>query len=267
MARSGGSLFRDLIAARVLRQVYRLPWLVGALRGAMNAFVPNRLTEVRVASGPLRGARLEVNLRAGKYWWLGTYEPWVQEAIMAVLRPGSHAWDVGAYFGYHTLLMRRVAGAHRVIALEPDPSNRAHLERHLALNDATDVTVLPVAAGAAPGRGRVEVYRVPSGNEVVPVNDGAGELEIVTLDGLLDRYPPPSLIKVDVEGAEDAVLAGARRVLEDVRPTWIIELHSTDATPLARLQRAGYTVEVGGRRASDAVRALPGGPVHLVAHP
>jgi FkbM family methyltransferase len=253
-------------ARSTIQSLYRVPWLASAVRSAVNLVVPDRLQEVRVAGGPLRGARLVVNLRAGKYWWLGTYEPWIQELLVDTLRPGMRAWDVGAFFGYHTLLMRRLAGPNSVVALEPDPENRAHLLRHLALNDARDVEVLPVAAGAISSRGRMQSHRVSSGNEVVPIESG-GELDIVTLDSLLERHAPPDLVKVDVEGAESAVLAGAGRLIEQIRPTWIVELHSPDSAPFARFRRAGYRIEMAGRKVDAMSSDLPGGPVHLVARP
>jgi FkbM family methyltransferase len=175
-------------------------------------------------------------------------------------------WDVGAYFGYHTLLMRRLAGPRCVVALEPDAQNRAHLERHLVLNDARDVRVLPVAAGAEPRRGSVRKRRVPSGNEVIP-SDQNGDVDIVTLDSLVDQHGPPALVKIDVEGAEADVLTGASRLIEHIKPTWIIELHTTDATPFARLREAGYRIEMVGREVDAMSSDLPGGPVHLVARP
>ena len=49
----------------------------------------------------------------------------------------------------------------------------------------------------------------------------------VTGDFLLDHWPAPDFVKMDVEGAELLALQGAGRLLEEVRPTFYIEVEST----------------------------------------
>ena len=62
-----------------------------------------------IVTGPLRGLRFYVDLPRHEYFWFGTFEPGVQQAICKQLRPGSIAWDVGAFTRFHTLLLRKIA--------------------------------------------------------------------------------------------------------------------------------------------------------------
>jgi len=248
-------------------RIYDYPSAARFLRSVANRFVPDGLTEVRVAGGALAGARLLLNLRREKNLWLGTYEPWVQEAITANLRPGEGAWDVGAFIGYHTLLMQHAAGAGCVAALEPNPMNRVRLERNLASNAATDVRVVPMAAGKSRGYGRMwHDSLLGSGSHLAP--GGEVECETIPLDALLPELPVPRLIKIDVEGAEADVLAGAYRLVHEVRPIWIVEVHRSDGwIAIDHLRSAGYRVRRFGK-GMDAKTNLPvGGPAHIIALP
>jgi chemotaxis response regulator CheB len=69
-------------------------------------------------------------------------------------------------------------------------------------------------------------------------------VEVVTLDDAIAAgAPAPDVIKLDVEGSEVDVLAGASRLLETRRPAVICETHGTNAEVCDLLEAAGYTVE------------------------
>jgi len=55
----------------------------------------------------------------------------------------------------------------------------------------------------------------------------------------------PDVVKIDVEGAEEAVLEGSRRVVEEVRPALLVATHSRALQVACRdyLEAAGYKVE------------------------
>jgi hypothetical protein len=90
--------------------------------------------------------------------------------------------------------------------------------------------------------------------------DSDEHVQAVALDDFATATLPPRLIKVDAEGGEEHVLAGARRLLESSgAPTVIVELHDAQSEgPLAILQACGYLVEdiAPGRH-----------PRHLIATP
>jgi FkbM family methyltransferase len=256
-----------LVPRRMSIGVYRLPPVARGIRRVLNSALPVGTREVKVISGPLAGTRLILDLRTEKYFWLGTYESQVEASLRRQLKPGMNAWDVGAFIGYHTLLLRRLAGRRRVIAVEPDPVNLARLRRHLAANDAEDVTVVPAAAGAAAGRGQL-ARKVGHPSETRVISTAQGDCDVVTLDALLERSGPPGLVKMDVEGAEADVLAGAARMVETIRPIWIIEAHGEQgAKAVSMLGEAGYRVAALDGPVEEAV-ALPSNEArHVVATP
>lgn len=234
---------------RFVTWLYARQRLTGLIRGAMNAVLPAELREVEVMAGPLTGARLLIFPRNELSFISGLWEFWVQDAIAEHLQPGDRAWDVGAYIGYFTLLMRWRCGSGNVVALEPDPANRGRLERVLAINHAEDVRVLPIAAGRE--NGMVGLLR----QEDQPAATSAtARRELVvparTLDSLVPELGEPRLVKVDVEGAEADVLEGAKRLLHEIQPTWIVELHGAAGGQAVQiLLRAGYDVRSLNRSA------------------
>jgi len=75
-------------------------------------------------------------------------------------------------------------------------------------------------------------------------SQGSQPVATVSLDDYADKYGVvPSFVKMDVEGAEVAVLDGARRILREYHPRLLIELHGaeSEAGCRERLQSAGYT--------------------------
>ena len=72
---------------------------------------------------------------------------------------------------------------------------------------------------------------------------GVRKVVTVTLDWLLDWFPAPDVIKLDVEGAELDCLQGAARILARRRTTLLCEVGAGSAAPVGRLlAAAGYTL-------------------------
>ncbi|MBV9279679.1 MAG: FkbM family methyltransferase [Chloroflexi bacterium] len=252
-----------LIAGRLPRplvsRIYAMPRSTRVIRAALNLVLPEQLQEAEVVAGPLRGARLLIYPRHEASFVSGLWEFWLQDALVECLRPGDIAWDVGAYIGYFSLLMRRRSCS--VLALEPDPDNRRRLERILEMNGATDVRVLPVAALEEVGAVRLgRIWTSPSAAAI----DDAGEVvaPATTLDAICAEFGPPRLVKLDVEGAEAEVLVGASRLLHEVRPLWLVELHGEGGRQAAALLRgAGYRLRTLNRREGATHQE------HILAYP
>lgn len=136
-------------------------------------------------------------------------------SYIASLRIRGTYLDVGACFGTHSVFFAMVCQADHVFAFEPRAGHRARLERTLKLNDLCDkVTVSPWALSDAKGKVTVEL-------------DGRVQtLHTERLDRLVDR--PVALIKIDVEGMESQVLAGATDLLRKYRPRIFAEAHTDD---------------------------------------
>lgn len=133
-----------------------------------------------------------------------------------LLRPGDLFVDVGANDGSYCLLASGVAGAH-TIAFEPEPSTLRQLRDNLALNQLESrVDIRAVAAGAQAGTVRM-VTDLRTANHVVTADRPAtGEATIEVRCARLDDElagQSPVMIKIDVEGFEPDVLAGAAATL------------------------------------------------------
>lgn len=251
----------------VAQRLYDYPRVVALVRSAVNLVVPDHLVQVHVAHGPLRGVRLALNLRREKAFWFGIYEPWVQKLVWEVLGAGGRAWDVGACFGYHTLLMCKLCGAKNVVAIEPDPNNLLRLAGNLRRNNFRSASIVSAAVGASPGTLFLRRHWDDPGQSVVE-SSGEIEVEVTTLDILLHENAPPDLIKVDIEGAEDLMLLGANRLLKEVRPAWILELHGERGQGAVELLRShGYDCRAFGKGHEFPADFPVGGPSHVFAEP
>lgn len=183
---------------------------------------------VRVLQGPLRGARWIIGA-ATHGCWLGSYEADKQARFVAMLRPGATVMDIGANVGFYTLLAARYVGdTGTVLAVEPNERNLFFLRRHVALNCATNVTVVGAAAGGTDGTARFSFgvhalmgHLTEDGSEIVLLR---------SLDSLQEELGlrPVSVMKIDVEGAEADVLAGAERILTADRPIIFLATHGDE---------------------------------------
>ncbi|HLM66817.1 MAG TPA: FkbM family methyltransferase, partial [Longimicrobium sp.] len=148
----------------------------------------------------------------------GTYEPEQTRLFEQHIRPGGTVLDVGANVGYYTLLASVLAGdAGRVHAFEPEPRNAEFLRRHAAINRRANVTVRQAAVSDRAGTARFD-FGSGSGTGRL-AHAGAIEVRTLRLDDYCTEHGlAPTAVKIDVEGAEVAVLEGARGMLERYRP-------------------------------------------------
>lgn len=179
--------------------------------------------------------------------WLSAgrpYEGLVVRLIASLVRGGLFV-DVGAHVGNHSIYAAK-RGA-RVVAVEPHPATCHLLRRNVARN-AVDVQIIQAALGAEFGAASIEVP-ISSNIGTAVVSFGEGLLCVMTLDSL---KLAPTLIKVDVEGAEECVLAGAVETLREHRPALVCE--GTGALFADLLEDLGY------RRVGHS---LAGSPTYL----
>jgi len=180
---------------------------------------------VPVVSGPSRGMRWIVG-SAPHGAWLGTLERDKLARFTARLRPGMTVWDIGANVGLYTLPSARAVGpAGCVVPFEPMPRNVRFLKRHLALNGLREVAVCEAAVSDAPGTLRMAEGDSPSEFHADP--GGAWKIRAITLDEWLAESGarPPDVVKIDVEGSDDAVLRGGAQSLARYRPAIYLALH------------------------------------------
>ena len=135
--------------------------------------------------------------------------------VMHFLRAGEMFADVGANVGAFTVLAAGVAGA-RAVAFEPSPETFAMLSRNVGLNGLQE-RVRPVNAvvGRQPGTVQFSIG-LGTENHVAEASEKANSqpTQMTTLDSELKDHPAV-VLKVDVEGFETEVFAGAEQTLKN----------------------------------------------------
>jgi FkbM family methyltransferase len=241
--------------------------LGAALRLPLRLIPPG--ARLRIRRGPARGLRWIVG-SANHGCWLGTYELDKQAALTRFVQPGMTVYDVGAQAGFYTLFFSRLVGpSGHVYAFEPLPINLAHLVSHVRMNGLENVSIVEGALWRTRSLASFSVDQERSMNAVQPQR-GTGPLFVPTLsvdemvrDGAIR---PPDLVKMDVEGAEAAVLEGMEQTVAATRPILFIALHGeSQRTACERLLHSvGYEInDLSGRLLRDGhkeseILCLPG---------
>lgn len=216
-----------------------------AVRPFVNRALPSEEMEVTCRSGLARGLRFVIDPRSEKFYWTGAYEIPVQEALGEVLHDGATYWDVGSHAGFFALAAaRRVGPSGRVHAFEPSEPNRTRLLGNVRANGLTNVEVHGEAV--TDRSGVATLFSHPSTSMWTIVegkgSDPAAEVPCTTLDELGSKLGAPDVIKIDVEGAELAVLKGGAELLERDHPTVVIELSEESQVGEMTEVAAGYEV-------------------------
>jgi len=195
---------------------------------------------------------------------LGTVEQEVQEVLELWLRPKMTVYDVGANVGFLTVIAARLVGEEgNVYGFEPVPMLADQAMHNASLNQFRQISVQRVALSDQDGGA---VFHLPRNLTMGKLADGesrgagtAKELIVrkCKLDTLVveDGLPDPDLVKIDVEGAEAAVLDGAIRLLRRARPALLIELHSTNQAVAERLEALSFVGRLLG--SSESIRTGP----------
>lgn len=180
------------------------------------------------------------------------FDPMLLRLCSEYVEEGSVVWDVGANVGILSLAAAQRGGD--VLAIEPDPwlySLLRATQQHRA-NRQMSLEPLCAAISAEPGIASLAIAQRGRASSFLEKFDGRSQtggvrssclVPVLTLDLLLRGRPKPTLVKIDVEGAETAVLEGATGVLTEARPTILIEVgNATRNDVIARLKDANYRV-------------------------
>jgi FkbM family methyltransferase len=227
--------------------------------------------EGTIASGPAAGLRIDATGRNAGYI-LGTADFDEQRWLSENLRRGDVFWDLGANIGFFTLLAARLVGEPgEVVAFEPWPDNARQLRRNVELNGFRNVIIEESAVGAntgsqafaMPAPGRRDAARL-----VDDTRPGSLVVQVTTIDDYAARRPrTPTVVKIDIEGAEIEALSGAMGLIGSARPIFLVEVHwlGGDFVDffLGQLAPLGYEPF---RLSGEAVTLLPREPerFHLI---
>jgi FkbM family methyltransferase len=151
--------------------------------------------------------------------------------------------DVGAHAGYYTLLSAVLAGpTGRVWAFEPDAANAHFLREHVGLNGLARVVVVEQAAVS--DRTGTARFAAGSGSGTGHLAEqGPLEVAMLRLDDYCERQGiVPNAVKIDVEGAEAAVLAGGMETIRRHQPVIFLSTHGAEVHQqcMAVLSATGY---------------------------
>jgi len=150
------------------------------------------------------------------------------ELFRQIVKPGQVILEIGAHLGAHTVFLAKATGPRgRVIAFEPQRLLFQILCANVALNGLTNVFAHQSAVGREPGQIVVPAIDYTKAGNFGGLGLGNRELSdgepvtVVTVDGL--GLPACHMIKVDVEGMEEDVLAGAEETIRRFRPKLYVE--------------------------------------------
>jgi FkbM family methyltransferase len=184
----------------------------------------------------------------------GSWEPEVVRSIQDHVHSGTRVLDIGAQSGFYSLLLSRLVGPEgTVFAFEPLPANFRILEENLGLNSIQNVMIRREAVSDFSGNisfdfPREEVSLI-AGPLLASDNLGTFQVPAISLDEFVRQTGGPiHFIKMDVEGAETAVLRGAVQTLKAFHPSMVVELHhdlpQDGLHPaITLLQELGYQIE------------------------
>jgi FkbM family methyltransferase len=205
------------------------------------------------------GLPIFVSPEAGLRYWrrdLAKVDPMLLRMARELVKPGHVIWDVGANLGLFTFAAAALAGpSGYVIAIEPDLWLAQLLQRsaeHIRTRAVARVNVLSAAVSdsirvahlSIAGRSRAANHLVESVGSTQSGGHRALQSTLaVSLDFLLEHFPHPSVLKIDVEGAEVSVLKGAARLLRTVRPVIWCEVDPDNSLPVAQqFLESGYQI-------------------------
>jgi FkbM family methyltransferase len=179
------------------------------------------------------------------------------ETVLPELKDGDCIVDIGANIGYTALLFASQAKNCNVIAFEPHPVTFQKAQKNILLNPGLSIQLLNMGLGSKKDKLQLsEVNEANSGmNRILPADSASGFrsaiVEIERLDDVLKQknISKVDFIKIDVEGYEAQVLAGAKDTLASSQPVILMELDdnnlrdnlSTAAEVIQTLRSAGYT--------------------------
>ncbi len=168
-------------------------------------------------------------------------------------------YDIGANYGYYTLCAASVA--RQVYSFEPVSETRHQFRGNIDRNNLQDVvTVFPVGLSDAAGSVEVNLYSSSGNNSQYPRTSSDASLELVgsetielaALDELVEAHnmPLPTIVKMDIEGAELYALRGGHQTLARSQPILFVEFDEEGFVDagyagediLAELDGLGYTV-------------------------
>lgn len=161
----------------------------------------------------------------------GFWESWLTLFFAKSIYSGMVVIDVGANFGYYTLLFGAMVGENgRVIAIEPSPSTAQFLRKTVNLNGFSARTKIFENAADVKSGETVNLYinaTDPKNNTVVnSALPGSVAVSTIAIDDICADFEKIDMIKIDAEGAEERIIAGMWQTIDRFSPTIVLEFNA-----------------------------------------
>ena len=215
---------------------------------------------------PFRMQLSETDEAHGEIAFTGFYELALSRRFVADARSGGLLVDVGANYGYFSLLWLSGRAGNQVVAFEASPRNHAPLRANIARNNGqARVQIHELALGHTPGTAKFSLGQEGQTGWGGLVPEGGSEevtVQVDTLDHMIGDNIIVDLLKIDVEGADSWVLQGAKRLLSEKRVRQIYfeqnrarmkALGIAEDEAATFLDSLGYTCSVLGGESAEIV--------------
>jgi FkbM family methyltransferase len=174
-----------------------------------------------------------------------------QEFLVRYTAPDSVVWDIGANLGLFAF--PAAMKAVHVFAFEPDVDMVRLMQRTKALNPTLSTTIIPCALSNTIGLSYFLISRYGRAMNKLKGegqwHDGAFQaveerlVPTLTIDSFEGDLPPPTILKIDAEGADYKVLLGGAETIRRHRPIILIETPNELSEPITRFFREhGYKI-------------------------
>ena len=204
------------------------------IKARLRVLLPKGFRSYRIMAGSLKGLRLVTSLRDYPSALLGYSERALMKWILSNALQGETWLDVGAHYGVTSLAMIQAVGrGGRVFAFEPNLSTVGCLSRTRTNSNLRQWTICPFALGDSHEMVLLELGSIRGmidSQLCEEESEGIERLFSVALDSV---WPAISCgkdcingVKIDVQGAELAVLKGMSAILSSQHPVVILEVHA-----------------------------------------
>lgn len=264
--------FIEAILPPFVFKIVRHSALYSMTVGLLRRLSPQPAPEIcSITSGTLSGFKLKLDPKGSwqQQMLSDTYDVEIFSYLKSLPLSGKVMYDIGAHICYHSLMFATFVGkTGQVVAFEPNPVNVARAKEILALNsEITDrIAVHNVALSNTSGNTEfLSSNDLEGGTSTGGFIDNASTLwarsdyiektgftksnvALETIDSLVDSgtIPPPDVLKIDVEGAEQLVIEGAHTTIKKYHPHIIVEFHSIFSTyaSMELLTAHGYSSQL-----------------------
>ena len=228
------SLFKILVYFRRYFNntgIGKVPFVLRTYKYFFKNLKPSGLTKIKIHDFMILIEADEIGM-APQLLEKGVYEPFETLQVNSILKSGDVFVNIGANFGYYTLLASKLVGqTGKVYAFEPEPKNLFLLKNNVTQNNLKNVEVSDFAVSNQDGL-QLDLYTDQKniGNPSLSLRNipnlmGHVRVQTITLDSYFkdSGLPEINLIQMDTQGSEGNIIDGAAELIQKYHPVIIME--------------------------------------------